>query len=196
QFDTPCLFGRDISKFEYFVHVWYGETLRNPGLHHPLALISPPEHFTVDNTPRQQVFEGFMKDLGHFLGVQIETISIADLWARRPPSEAGDLALTEYLGEEVATCSYVYSFWQKISSFYNDYISKFDKLPFMPPPKGVHLWDRARSVSPEQHEKAMERLKVYKNWLLETYLQSGARNSILVLPLEEVVPSHRDEWPV
>ena len=29
QFDTPCLFGRDISKFEHFASTWYGETLPN-----------------------------------------------------------------------------------------------------------------------------------------------------------------------
>ncbi|KAL8731032.1 MAG: hypothetical protein Q9166_003683 [cf. Caloplaca sp. 2 TL-2023] len=162
---------------------------------HPLALATPIEHNTVRKTDRQQVYEDFVKDLRHFLGVQNETISIVDLWEQEPPVEAGKLGLTEYLGEEVATRSYVYSFWQKISEFYDSYRSTFDKLPFMPPPKGIRLWDRARSVSLEQHKKALERLNVYKSWLLKTYLQAESRNVFLVLPLEEVTPLNRDEWP-
>ncbi|KAL8963643.1 MAG: hypothetical protein Q9193_000112 [Seirophora villosa] len=106
-----------------------------------------------------RIFEAFVEDLGRFLGVSVETISVVDLWERSPPSEADGVPLTEYLNKE---------------SF----------------PR-----DRARTVSPEQHEKALARLSVYKHWLLRTYLQSGRRNAILVLPLEEVIPLHRDEWP-
>ena len=60
------------------------------------------------------------------------------------------------------------------------------------------LWlnrDHARSVSPEQHEEALESLYIYKRWLLDTYLQAGRSNPVLVLPLGEVGPNHRDEWP-
>ena len=60
------------------------------------------------------------------------------------------------------------------------------------------LWlyrDQARSVSPEQHEEALKSLYIYKRWLLDTYLQSGRSNPVLVLPLGEVRPNHRDEWP-
>lgn len=27
QFDTPCLFGRNIAKFSHFVHAWYGSEM-------------------------------------------------------------------------------------------------------------------------------------------------------------------------
>ena len=55
--------------------------------------------------------------------------------------------------------------------------------------------DRARSVNPEQHEAALHALEIYKSWLLDVYLQTGRSNPILVLPLGEVGPNHRDEWP-
>ena len=42
---------------------------------------------------------------------------------------------------------------------------------------------------------ALRSLEVYKRWLLDTYLQSGRSSPILVLPLGEVGPDHRDEWP-
>ncbi len=32
QFDTPCLFGRDIARFEDVVTAWYGSTIREPKL--------------------------------------------------------------------------------------------------------------------------------------------------------------------
>ena len=67
-----------------------------------------------------------------------------------------------------------------------------------PPIYVESLWfnrDQARSVSPEQHEEALESLYIYKRWLLDTYLQTGKSNPVLVLPLGEVGPNHRDEWP-
>ncbi|KAL8833099.1 MAG: hypothetical protein Q9170_004508 [Blastenia crenularia] len=179
---------------------------------HPPVLLSSPEHFTPGKTGREEIFRELIKDLGQFLGAQTEINSVIDLWEKAPPSEARGVPLTEYLNGKVATCGYIYTFWQKISAFYNEYISKFGKTPFMPPPKGIHLWygqiptvvetlpsafsrDRARNVSLAQHEKALARLGVYKDWLLTTYLRRERRNAILVLPLEEIVPLHRDEWP-
>ena len=50
-------------------------------------------------------------------------------------------------------------------------------------------------MDPEQHEAALHSLEIYKSWLLDTYLQTGRSNPILVLPLGEVGPNHRDEWP-
>ncbi len=64
----------------------------------------------------------------------------------------------------------------------------------------VHSWstiyrDQASSVTPEQHDAALRSLDVYKRWLLDTYLQGRRSNPILVLPLGDVAPDHRDEWP-
>lgn len=56
--------------------------------------------------------------------------------------------------------------------------------------------DRARLVSPSQHQEALRTLSAYRQWLLDTYIQIHRRKIILVMSLGEVEPSYRDEWPV
>ena len=45
-----------------------------------------------------------------------------------------------YLRPQVSTRTYVYTFWKQIEIFWNEFQSRFQKLPFMPPPEGIHMW--------------------------------------------------------
>lgn len=53
----------------------------------------------------------------------------------------------------------------------------------------------AKSVTPEQHSDAINRLKVYKNWLREKAFPPENERVIAIMPLREVKPNYRDEWP-
>jgi hypothetical protein len=55
--------------------------------------------------------------------------------------------------------------------------------------------DRAKNVTPEQHQVALKRLQVYKDWLLDKVLGAENQQTICVMPLREVKPNYRDEWP-
>jgi hypothetical protein len=55
--------------------------------------------------------------------------------------------------------------------------------------------DRAKSVTPEQHLEALYHLQVYKDWLLQKLFQQD-QNVVVVMPLREVKPNYRDEWPI
>jgi hypothetical protein len=48
-------------------------------------------------------------------------------------------------------------------------------------------------VTQEQHEDAVNRLKVYKDWLLKEVLQVGKQDSIIVLPITTQAVDYRDE---
>lgn len=41
----------------------------------------------------------------------------------------------------------------------------------------------------------MQRMKVYKDWVLETLLQVGKRNTFVVMQSEDVIPKYRDDPP-
>lgn len=55
--------------------------------------------------------------------------------------------------------------------------------------------DAARDINPSQHEAALRHLAVYKQWLLEEVLQVEVQNAVVMLPLGNVKPNYRDDWP-
>lgn len=57
------------------------------------------------------------------------------------------------------------------------------------------LRDAARKVSQKQHEEALERFNVYKQWLLNHVLRVHERDPILIWEIAPVWPRYRDEWP-
>lgn len=48
-------------------------------------------------------------------------------------------------------------------------------------------------VSKEEHEEAMQRMKAYEDWVLDTVLQMGKRNTFVVMQSEDVTPKYRDD---
>ncbi len=58
----------------------------------------------------------------------------------------------------------------------------------------MYYRDRAIHVTPEQHQEALKRLCVYKEWLLNKVIKPGVQQTIVVMPLREVKPNYRDEW--
>lgn len=67
-----------------------------------MALITSPDRFNIGDSAQRKILEGFLTDLERFLGVQVESVSVADLWEQMPPEKAGSLTMREYLGEEVS----------------------------------------------------------------------------------------------
>lgn len=55
--------------------------------------------------------------------------------------------------------------------------------------------DKAKNVTPEEHELGLQRFHVYREWLLKEALRVHERNPILVWPIKVVEPNYRDEVP-
>lgn len=55
--------------------------------------------------------------------------------------------------------------------------------------------DKAKNVTPEEHELGLQRFHVYREWLLKEVLRVHERNPILVWPIKVVEPNYRDEVP-
>jgi hypothetical protein len=52
-----------------------------------------------------------------------------------------------------------------------------------------------KDVTPKRHADALNRLQVYRNWLREKIFLQEKERVIVIMPLREVKPNYRDEWP-
>lgn len=69
-----------------------------------MTLLAPSDCFYTGDREQQQIFAGFVSDLQRFLGVEVEQVSIPDLWEQVPLEHAKGMALHEYLSEDVRSC--------------------------------------------------------------------------------------------
>jgi hypothetical protein len=53
----------------------------------------------------------------------------------------------------------------------------------------------ASHITTSAHEEALHRLEVYKEWFTSTILQPAERNTLILIPIEEISPRYRDEMP-
>lgn len=50
-------------------------------------------------------------------------------------------------------------------------------------------------ISAVAHAEAMKRMEVYKSWFDKTVMESDKRNTMILIPIEEIAPRYRDEMP-
>ena len=48
-------------------------------------------------------------------------------------------------------------------------------------------------ITSNEHEKALGRLEVYRAWFNRTIMKPEERNTIILIPIEEIAPRYRDE---
>jgi hypothetical protein len=58
-----------------------------------------------------------------------------------------------------------------------------------------YIREPAKEVTPEQHADGIYRLQVYRDWLREKIFPPEDERVIAIMPLREVKPNYRDEWP-
>lgn len=179
QTDTPCFFGGDLPAFEGFARAWY----KSHGGELPDSILYLPDFLPETAKSQETLFQRFIKDMENVVDTKAHPISNGDSWYNSPPPQANSLPLSDYLNGEVSTATYVYTFWEEIEIFFSEYQSRFHKTPFMPPPGGIHLWDKAKNVTPEEHELGLQRFHVYREWLLKEVFRVHERNPILVWPI-------------
>lgn len=97
----------------------------------------------------------------------------------------------EYL-EKVGRDTFLYANYHSAAAFRDSYRKKYGRKPFVS--KFVQWrWDVGSKVSREEHEEAMRRMDVYKDWFSETIMQVGKSNSFVVMQSEDVIPKYRDD---
>ncbi|KAI4092830.1 MAG: hypothetical protein L6R37_007510 [Teloschistes peruensis] len=174
-FDVPGNFARDLDKLASFATKWYGDRLPKKSTKHLLSrIVLPIDLLPEDDTPQQRVFLDFLKDFETHMGITADRISVSALWAENPPKEADGQGMHD------------------AAAFRDKYLQLHGRQPFVS--KFVQWrWNVGSKVSKEEHEEAMQRMKAYEDWVLDTVLQMGKRNTFVVMQSEDVTPKYRDD---
>ena len=143
-----------------------------------------------------RLIEGFVEDSENLLPATVSKFSIREAWKQsHPPGTPEDV--DEYLRETVARV-YYYSFYHSTDGFRRSYTDSYDgQLPYAIP-FVQERWAKGAAVSGEEHAEATQRIHVYKDWLLDTMFanrngRGDGGDVFVVLPLDEAVPTYRDE---
>ncbi|KAF2117001.1 amidase signature domain-containing protein [Lophiotrema nucula] len=190
-FDAPAMYTRDIRNLEKWVGAWISE---EPQVYQSsMSIIYPRDFLPVANTVQMGLIDKFVQDLEATFDVRKTELSIADLWKEKTPQEARGADITEFL-KDVGVKSFCYGVAEELQSFRDEYWKKHSKAPYVNP---VMRWrlEAAANVTREQHEDAVDRLRIYKRWLIEEVLQVGKQDSIVVLPITSQAVDYRDVPP-
>ncbi|KAK0701218.1 amidase signature domain-containing protein [Apiosordaria backusii] len=195
NFDVPTFFGREIGKCRYFADSWYGKSLKPPQKTGVPAIIYPTDYMSViSNKTQLDVIDKFVEDLESSLGVPAEKVSFNDLWESTTPGAANGLSLQEFM-KDASRNSFFYDDYHSFDKFRADYFEKFGKRPYISPPVRWQ-WDLSSKITAEERDEAVERLDVYRQWFTEHVLQEGKRDTIVLIPIENILPRYRDDPPL
>lgn len=51
-------------------------------------------------------------------------------------------------------------------------------------------------ITQNQRDVAVERLDVYKDWFLDVVMKQGERDTLVLIPIENISPRYRDDPPL
>lgn len=56
--------------------------------------------------------------------------------------------------------------------------------------------DLSSKISGKERDIAVEKLDVYKEWFLDVVMQRGKRDTLVLIPIENISPRYRDDPPL
>ena len=191
--DTPCIFGRDLTKFPDITQAWYDPPWYDHENDKPF-LILYPEDLAKNQAPAQRtIIESFVHSLEAVIGAKAQRTPLADIWQSKCPNEVAGQPLASYL-EHVVVQTYYRDFYDNFTNFRDRYREKFQEDPYVN--SFVHWrWQLGKQVTDTEHGEGLERLRVYRSWLLQEVLRYNECNPLLILPLVHVQPNYRDTFP-
>ncbi|KAK0511023.1 hypothetical protein JMJ35_006575 [Cladonia borealis] len=192
RFDAPALFARDIDGLETFVRAWCGPK-EHPQHHKPTVIIYPLDYLPVANEKQQKMLETIVKDVADYCKIDVKNISFRDLWLESPPKEAAGKSLHEFL-QDAGRNSFVYDFCDNCDEFRRTYERKHDRVPVTNKVTRWR-WEIGSDITPEQRKDAMQRMEVYKEWVLQKVLHVDDQTALVVLPIKDAEPNYRDIDP-
>jgi len=140
-----------------------------------------------------KLIDEFISNFESAFGIKTQKASITEEWAKQPPPEAAKASVEEFLSD-VGVKTFCYAVYHSLGRFPDDYRATFHKEPYVNPVTRWR-WNIARTVSKTEHNDAMERLEVYREWLLREMLQAGKRNTLLILPITSQEVDFREDPP-
>ncbi|KAL8899111.1 MAG: hypothetical protein Q9207_006362 [Kuettlingeria erythrocarpa] len=193
-FDVPGIFARDLDKLATFATKWYApQAMKESANNLTPKIILPIDLLPKEDTPQKKIVLAFLQDLESFFEIEADRIDLEALWAQAPPEKANGQGMHQYL-EEVGKNTFLYANYHSGAAFRKSYQERLGKKPFVS--KFVEWrWKVGSTISQKDHEEAMRRLEVYKDWFLNDVMEVGKRNSFVVMQSEDVTPKYRDDLP-
>ncbi|OJD30648.1 glutamyl-trna amidotransferase [Diplodia corticola] len=193
-FDVPTFFGRDLVLCRRFAEAWYGDGLPSVGCELPVEIVVPIDYLaTIRNPYQSRLIEEFLADMENFFGVQAKRVKLDKLWVETRPEEAENQKLSDYM-EAACRDSFWYDDFHNTDEFRSRYKRKFGSNPYVSPPVQWQ-WSLASEITKADRDDAVNRLRVYRKWFTEKVMKPEDRNTIIVLPIEDISPRYRDEPP-
>ena len=111
DFDVVGIFGRDLRSIHHILSLTHDIKDSNK---FPSKILHPEDFFPHSKINQQTMVDKFVGVLENFLGVKAIRFSLAERWKQFPPSEAGDLSITEYLAQVSQLFTLASSTFQKL----------------------------------------------------------------------------------
>ncbi|KAI1127764.1 amidase signature domain-containing protein [Nemania abortiva] len=192
RFDSIAMYTRDILSMEKWVQVWLGnDQAASSDL--PINIVYLSDFLPIANRGQMDLIDKFFDDLETAFDVKTQKMSIADTWAANTPADAGNLSVQEYL-KDVGLNTFVYDVYHTMDGFRKEYHSQYSRQPYVNPVTR-YRWGLAKNISKEEHDEAMKRLDVYKDWLLKYILREKTHDSLVILPITGQEVDYREDPP-
>ncbi|KAK8018782.1 amidase signature enzyme [Apiospora marii] len=188
RFDSPCIFGRNLTILESVLRAWHTpkQTSLAP-FGKTFQVIYPLDFFPVRNPDQMRIIKEFLDDMTTYLPVQLNCISIAETWRMSPPEGIKD-ELSDYL-RDVIVNTYYHDFYHSTEEFRDEFYQEFNRCPYVIP-FVRERWHAGDSVRREEYESGLDKLNIYRNWLLQRFFQQ--KQTLMALPISNVEPNYRD----
>ncbi|KAF2110416.1 amidase signature domain-containing protein [Lophiotrema nucula] len=183
RFDTPAVFGRDLTKFKALMTALYpqgyntevGKAKKSLKAAKSKVIYYPPDFLPNDNKDQLRILEEFVKDLATSFDAKLLTTSIADSWAETSPVEEKHLAT--YLR----------------NPFRSQFSDKYKQEPFAT--EFVRwMWEVGQNTTQAEHDDMTKRMEIFREWFFHSYMPIHRLEAILVLPVGTVQPNYRDTY--
>ncbi|KAL8747066.1 MAG: hypothetical protein Q9190_001005 [Brigantiaea leucoxantha] len=165
--DTPGIMTRDLGLCSDFANAWYGKELEKffPKADEFTSIIWPTDYWHQINGEQQKTAFKFVEEMEAALDLQRQEVSFKEQWQWKPPQDAGNLSLYDYMIRATQ------------DMWYDDY----------------HQFDGFREEHWTDRDEAKRKIDIFRSWFRGSFFE--AENPLIVVPIENVRPRYRDEPP-
>ncbi|PNS16062.1 hypothetical protein CAC42_4463 [Sphaceloma murrayae] len=186
EFDPAATLHRSLRDARSFIAATLPVT---DSTSYPKRLLYPLDFPPQSDSEQQAMCEDFYTIVEDFLGVKRTPISIRDMWATKPPKEAGAKTLQD------AVWPMYYDTYHTFDNFRKDYRAAFGKEAFVGPYMRKR-WSLAVPFTEEKQTGGVAEMKIFRTWFDEHIMGKGPDGitiAFALMPFGSATPKYRDD---
>ncbi|KAL8846996.1 MAG: hypothetical protein Q9221_007952 [Calogaya cf. arnoldii] len=150
--------------------------------------IGSDNYWDLIDPQQREMADQFADEIASTLHLPLRTFSLKDLWAKKPPEDAGHQSLDDYMLK--ATQDMWYDDYHAFDDFRDRYWAEHQQAPYITPPTRA-AWDFCKSISRSERDDAARTVQIFRSWFRDHFFQGS--QPLFVMPIENVVPRYRDD---